>query len=151
MLVYGAQGFRFAAGSRGDMGRSGEPEVIAVGPRSLSPREQRIDPYRLGNGGSSPRGLPALASDRDAREDELVPLPDPTTTPSFTAHIKPLFRATDRESMRFAFDLWSHEDVSRHADAILARLRDGTMPCDGAWPPESIEVFQRWIAAGTPP
>jgi hypothetical protein len=93
----------------------------------------------------------ALASDRDVGEDEPVPLPDPTTTPSFTTHIKPLFRATDRESMRSAFDLWSHEDVSRHADAILARLRDGTMPCDGAWPPESVEVFQRWLAAGTPP
>ena len=38
--------------------------------------------------------------------------------------------------MRFAFDLWSHDDVSRNADAILARLRAGTMPCDGAWPPE---------------
>ena len=33
--------------------------------------------------------------------------------------------------MRFAFDLWSHDDVSRNADAILARLRAGTMPCDG--------------------
>ena len=25
--------------------------------------------------------------------------------------------------MRFAFDLWSHDDVSRNADAILARLQ----------------------------
>ena len=25
--------------------------------------------------------------------------------------------------MSFAFDLWSHDDVSQHADAILARLR----------------------------
>jgi hypothetical protein len=108
-------------------------------------------PIASGTGGSSPRGLSALASDRDAREVEPVPLPDPTTTPSFTTHIKPLFRATDRQSMRTAFDLWSHEDVSRHADAILARLRDGTMPCDGAWPSESIELFQRWMAAGTPP
>ena len=52
--------------------------------------------------------------------------------------------------MRFAFDLWSHDDVSTHADAILERLRDGTMPCDGAWPPERIEVLAGWIAAGTP-
>ena len=35
--------------------------------------------------------------------------------------------------MRFAFDLWSHEDVAGHAGAILDRLRAGTMPCDGAW------------------
>ena len=53
--------------------------------------------------------------------------------------------------MRFAFDLWSHDDVSHQADAILAQLRAGTMPCDGAWPPERIDVFDRWIAAGTPP
>jgi hypothetical protein len=42
-------------------------------------------------------------------------------------------------------------DVSQQADAILARLRAGTMPCDGAWPPEKIDAFERWIAAGTPP
>ena len=77
-----------------------------------------------------------------------------TTTPdeslSFEGHIKPLFREQDRASMTFAFDLWSHEDVSRHADAILNRLQEGTMPCDGAWPPERVATFERWIAAGTP-
>jgi hypothetical protein len=52
--------------------------------------------------------------------------------------------------MRFAFDLWSYQDVSRHADAILGRLKAGTMPCDGAWAPEKIEAFERWIAAGAP-
>ncbi len=46
--------------------------------------------------------------------------------------------------MRFAFDLWSHEDVTEHADAILERLRNGTMPCDGPWPPDHIAVFDRW-------
>jgi hypothetical protein len=52
--------------------------------------------------------------------------------------------------MTFAFDLWSHDDVSRHADAILDRLQQGTMPCDGAWPQERIEIFEGWIAAGKP-
>jgi len=52
--------------------------------------------------------------------------------------------------MRFAFDLWSHDEVSEHAAAILERLRTGTMPCDGAWPPERIAVIERWVAAGTP-
>jgi hypothetical protein len=52
--------------------------------------------------------------------------------------------------MSFTFDLWSCQDVSAHAEPILDRLRAGTMPCDGAWPPERIEVFDRWIAAGTP-
>jgi hypothetical protein len=50
--------------------------------------------------------------------------------------------------MRFVFDLWSHEDVGAHADAILERLQQGSMPCDGAWPPERVAVFERWIAEG---
>jgi hypothetical protein len=50
-----------------------------------------------------------------------------------------------------AFDLWSHSDVQAHQDAILERLRNGTMPCDGAWPPEHVAVFQRWIASGSAP
>ena len=69
---------------------------------------------------------------------------------SFEQDIKPLFRERDRESMRRAFDLWSHDDVAEHSDAIVGRLRDGTMPCDGAWPEERVAVFQRWIAAGMP-
>ena len=94
----------------------------------------------------------ALATDHDAGEDEQpVQLPAPDETPSFSAHIKPLFRTKDRQAMRFSFDLWSHDDVSRNADAILARLRAGTMPCDGAWPPERTDAFARWVAAGTPP
>src|SRR5262245_15813966 len=34
----------------------------------------------------------------------------------FDEDIKPLFREGDRKAMRFAFDLWSHSDVSTHAD-----------------------------------
>jgi len=74
--------------------------------------------------------------------------PTADEAPSFDAHVKPLFREQDRASMTFAFDLWSHDDVSRHADAILNRLQEGTMPCDGAWPRERVEIFERWIAAG---
>jgi hypothetical protein len=69
---------------------------------------------------------------------------------SFDGDIKPLFREQDRASMTFAFDLWSHDDVSRNAAAILDRLQEGTMPCDGAWPGERVEIFERWIAAGKP-
>ena len=79
-----------------------------------------------------------------------VALPGPDVTPSFAEHIKPLFRVRDRDSMRFAFDLWSYEDVQTHADAIIERLRAGTMPCDGAWPHERVEVFERWASAGAP-
>jgi hypothetical protein len=69
---------------------------------------------------------------------------------SFERQIKPLFRDSDRQSMKWAFDLWSHDDVARNSDAILAQLRAGTMPCDGAWPDEQIAVFQHWVEAGTP-
>ena len=67
---------------------------------------------------------------------------------TFEAHIKPLFRERDRRAMLFAFDLWSYEDVHQHSDAIFARLRSGTMPCDGAWPEAQVHAFQRWIDAG---
>ena len=69
---------------------------------------------------------------------------------SFETDIKPLFREGDRSSMLSHFDLWSHDDVSRHADAILARLSNGTMPCDSAWPKEQVDLFQRWTAGGKP-
>jgi hypothetical protein len=68
----------------------------------------------------------------------------------FDEQIKPLFRPRDRESMQSHFDLWSYDDVSAHADAILAKLRDGTMPCDGAWPAERVDLFQSWVDAGKP-
>ena len=69
---------------------------------------------------------------------------------SFETQVKPLFRERDRQSMEFAFDLWSYEDVSENADAILGRLRAGTMPCDGAWPPAQVDLFQRWAEGGKP-
>jgi hypothetical protein len=72
-------------------------------------------------------------------------------SPSFETDIKPLFREGDRRSMEFAFDLWSYDDVSQNADAILGRLRNGSMPCDGAWPDDQIERFQGWIESGKQP
>jgi hypothetical protein len=69
---------------------------------------------------------------------------------SFEENVKTMFRPRDRQSMQFAFDLWSYEDVSANADDILARVRAGTMPCDGAWPKEQVETFQSWIDAGKP-
>ena len=69
---------------------------------------------------------------------------------SFEQDIKPLFRERDRESMKQAFDLWSRDDVARSSEAILGRLREGTMPCDGAWPEEQVAAFQRWVDAGMP-
>ena len=70
--------------------------------------------------------------------------------PSFAKDVKPLFRERDRQSMKFAFDLWSHDDVARNSDGILGRLREGTMPCDGTWPEDQISLFEHWVEAGTP-
>jgi hypothetical protein len=72
----------------------------------------------------------------------------PAPTVSFDSDIKPLFREKDRDSMRRAFDLWSYSDVQTHADAIAVRLKNGSMPCDGAWPAERIELFERWVQQG---
>ena len=69
---------------------------------------------------------------------------------SFETHVKPMFPQRDRRSMEFAFDLWSRDEVSEHADAILVRLKAGTMPCDGAWPPAQVALFERWVASGKP-
>jgi hypothetical protein len=73
-----------------------------------------------------------------------------TESLSFETDVKPLFREADRASMQSRFDLWSHDDVSEFADAILARLSDGTMPCDGAWPEAQVDLFQRWAESGKP-
>jgi hypothetical protein len=67
---------------------------------------------------------------------------------SFERDIKPLFRDRDRGSMKFFIDLWSYDDVARESDAILERLRDGSMPCDGAWDDERIALFQGWVDGG---
>jgi len=83
-------------------------------------------------------------ADHDA--DQQVTFPDPGQPVGFAAHIKPLFRPRDRESMSFGFDLWAYEDVKAHAADILDRLRNGSMPCDGAWPQDRVEVFERWTA-----
>jgi hypothetical protein len=70
---------------------------------------------------------------------------------SFATDIKPLFREHDRQSMERAFDLWSFDDVRAHASDILEHVKNGSMPCDGAWPSERVQVFQRWVDTGTAP
>jgi hypothetical protein len=69
----------------------------------------------------------------------------------YEADIKPLFRTRDQHAMAWAFDLYSYADVSEHADAILARLRSGTMPCDGRWPDDRIDRFDQWVRDGKLP
>jgi hypothetical protein len=64
--------------------------------------------------------------------------------------IRPLFRDKDVSSMSSAFDLASYDDVRANADAILDQVAGGSMPCDGAWPQDQVDLFRRWVAAGCP-
>ena len=89
----------------------------------------------------------ALEARSDGREAP-VELPGAGEAVSFAQHIKPLFRERDRKSMKFAFDLWSYDDARANAEAILERVKAGTMPCDGAWPTDWIAVLERWTQTG---
>jgi hypothetical protein len=70
---------------------------------------------------------------------------------SFAKDIRPLFRAKDIDAMKKAFDLSDYDDVRSFADPILMKLRSGSMPCDGAWPPEQVDLFRRWVQGGRKP
>jgi Ferritin-like len=91
----------------------------------------------------------AGAAPQAAPQAEQVP--GPGQAAGFEAGIRPLFRDKDRESMHWAFDLWSYDDVRTRAAEILARLQSGAMPCDGAWPDARIAVFKSWIDQGMEP
>ena len=70
----------------------------------------------------------------------------------FELHIAPLMRELDRRHM-LAFsgiDLLDYATVVRLSGSILDHLMDGSDPMPtrstgGPWPPEWIELFDRWI------
>jgi CDGSH-type Zn-finger protein/truncated hemoglobin YjbI len=136
--------------------RAADEAVLGTEPEFRSALSGYLEWRSRASGATAPRwdwgpaGPPAPAQPAAEAEPEVT-LPGPDETVSFAAHVKPLFRERDRKSMSFAFDLWSQTDVQPHAAGILERLRDGTMPCDGAWPQEKIEVFQRWTESGFQP
>jgi hypothetical protein len=68
--------------------------------------------------------------------------------PSFEKDVKPLFREQDRKAMAFVFDLWSFDDVSKHAADILRVVATGYMPCDSRWDADRVELFRRWLNEG---
>jgi hypothetical protein len=41
--------------------------------------------------------------------------------------------------------------VKAQAENIYARLADGSVPCDGAWPQDQLDLFKRWIDQGMVP
>jgi hypothetical protein len=72
---------------------------------------------------------------------------------SFAKDIRPLFRDDpDVEAMKpFGMDLSAYDDVKAQADNILARLEDGSMPCDEPWPQAQIDCFRQWMKDGMAP
>jgi hypothetical protein len=70
---------------------------------------------------------------------------------TYEQSIRLLFRDGDIQSMPFAFDLSSHDDLRANAEAINERLAAGSMPCDGPWTAENVERFRTWIDNGSPP
>lgn len=76
---------------------------------------------------------------------------EPTSEPpGFERDIRPLFRRKDVEAMKQAFDLSSYQSVRDHADGIHQRLADGSMPCDGRWAADQVQLFHAWMTAGFP-
>ena len=71
--------------------------------------------------------------------------------PTFARDIRPLVRDEDVETMSFAFDLSSYDDVREHAEDIYERVAEGSMPCDQPWEEEHVERFRAWIDNGSPP
>ena len=69
---------------------------------------------------------------------------------SFTQDIRPLFRQKDVQSMAGTFDLHDYNQVRANAERIYTVLSAGTMPCDGAWPPDRVALFKEWMDAGFP-
>ena len=68
----------------------------------------------------------------------------------FEQDIRPLFRDSDVAAMSSMIDLSSYDDVRSNADAIYRRVSEGSMPCDGPWPENKVELFRSWMDAGTP-
>jgi hypothetical protein len=84
----------------------------------------------------------------DAVRDRKAQMGDRVT---YEQNIRQLFRDRDIQSMSFAFDLSSYDDVRANAEAIYDKLAAGSMPCDGPWPAEDVERFRTWIDNGSPP
>lgn len=91
--------------------------------------------------------ISALQPEEKEKEAEII-YPKVDEAVGFEKHIRQLFRKKDRQSMSFAFDLWKYEDVKKYAEEILNRLQNGSMPCDGAWEKEKLDLFSKWHNSG---
>ena len=150
-------GFALAAGEFAEEHRARWVALAAVAadeaglPAEAGFRSALVSCLEWGSRTAVAQEPPGDAAPAAEAEPADVPLPGPDQPVSFADHIKPLFREQDRQSMSFAFDLGSFDDVRTRAADILQRLRSGSMPCDGPWPADRTAVFQRWIDTGTQP
>ena len=103
------------------------------------------------NTAAGPPGSRISALEDVDGQDPPALLPHAGEPVSYEQHIKTLFRHRDRQSMKFAFDVWSYGDVKHNAHAILQRVRNGSMPCDGAWTQEKVDALERWVTTGMRP
>ncbi len=131
---------------------AGPPDSAgAAAPGAAAPGNGAAADVPVPRWGWGPAGAPdtsaAVAADQAAA---APPLPGPDEPVSFASHIRPLFRDRDRQSMTFAFDLWSADDVRAHASAILEQVDSGKMPCDSRWDAGQVAVFRRWAESGMP-
>ncbi len=62
--------------------------------------------------------------------------------PSFAPDSNALFRDTDVDETRFAFDLRNYEAAKANRASIYDRLVDRSMPCDEAWGTHWIALFR---------
>ncbi len=115
------------------------------------PPEHMPMPHWDWNTAAGPPGSRISANEPANESDRPAVVPQADEPVGFERHIRTMFRHRDRQSMKFAFDLWAYDDVKQNARAILKRLSDGSMPCDGAWPPAQVDAFARWVATGTRP
>lgn len=70
-------------------------------------------------------------------------------TPPTFSQVRALFREKDVESMKsLGIDLSDYATVADNADRIYERVKEGTMPCDGAWSQDKVQLFKKWIDGG---
>ncbi|MCA1552890.1 MAG: hypothetical protein LC737_00780 [Chloroflexi bacterium] len=72
---------------------------------------------------------------------------------SFANDIRPLFRPNDISEMKSVagFDLSNYDHVKHRARDIHFRVKQGDMPCDGAWSRENVHKFKAWMDSGMQP
>lgn len=117
---------------------------------SRPPPKMPMPSWNWGTAGPPTGRVSSLPPAEGAAEEPSI-LPAEGEAVGFDQHVKTFFRSRDRQSMKFAFDLWAYDDVSQHAPEILERVRNGSMPCDSTWPPDRVAAFARWIDSGMAP